>query len=350
MAKKEKIIVLTGGGTAGHIMPNLALVDELKQHFDKIYYIGSNGMEKEIIEKTDIPFYQINATKFVRKISFKTFLIPFKLLKSISEAKKILKKLHPDVIFSKGGFVSVPVCIAGKKLKIKVVSHESDLSMGLANKIILHYANAMCTSFKETSLKNKKCIYTGSPIRKSIFNGNKQNVLNKANFNSQKSTVLFMGGSLGAKAINDVVFNNIDELTKRYNVLHITGKSDKNIKKQGYYKVNFTNDIQDFFACSDICVTRSGANTIFELASLKKPMLLIPLPKGNSRGDQVENAENFKKHNIANVLPQSNLNLTNLIYEIEKTLKDKEKLYKNMQNLHFESANERIIKVILNQL
>lgn len=350
MLKKEKTIVLTGGGTAGHIMPNFALIDELKKHFHNIYYIGTNGMEKEILKKTDIPFYEISATKFIRKISLKTFLIPFKLLKSIKEAKKILKKLQPDVIFSKGGFVSVPVCIAGKKLKIKVVSHESDLSMGLANKIILHYANVMCTSFKETSLKNKKCVYTGSPIRKSIFEGNKQNVLTKTKFDTQKPTVLFMGGSLGAKAINDIVFENIDILTEKYNVLHITGKIDKNIKKDGYYKVKFTNEIQDFFACCDVCVSRSGANTIFELASLKKPMLLIPLPKGNSRGDQVENAENFKKNNIANVLPQSNLNITNLIYEIEKTLRDKDKFSINMQKMNLDKTNEMIVKIILNQI
>lgn len=346
----KKSIVLTGGGTAGHIMPNIALIEKLKENFENIYYIGTNGMEKDICKKNNIIFYEINATKFVRKLSFKTLAIPFKLLKSIRQSKQLLKKLQPNIIFSKGGYVSIPVCIAGKKLNIPVISHESDLSVGLANKIILKYSNALCTSFKETAKYNKKCIYTGSPIRHEIFNGNKQNIFNKFDYNKNKKTILFIGGSLGATAINNIVYENIDKLTNKYNVLHISGKYGKELKHNGYLQVQFSDKIQDFFDACDVCVSRSGANTIFELASLQKPMLLIPLPKGNSRGDQVENALNFKNNNIANILLQEDLNINTLLEQIDITINQKDKLISNMKKLDLKNANDKIIKIILNQI
>ena len=347
---KKKTIVLTGGGTAGHIMPNIALLPYLKEHFDNIYYIGTNAMEKDIAKKNNIPFYEINATKFVRKISLDTFLIPFKLLKSICQAKKLLKKLKPDVIFSKGGYVSIPVCIAGKKLKIPVVSHEYDLSMGLANKIILKYANVVCTSFESTSTTNKKCVFTRSPVRNQIFKGNKQNIIKKFDYDQTKKTVMFMGGSLGATAINEAVYRSINELTNLYNVLHISGKNGKKITAKNYYQVLFTDNIEDFFDLCDVCVCRSGANTIFELASIQKSMLLIPLPKGNSRGDQVENAKIFEKNKLANVLLQENLNQKNLLESIEKTLKNKTTYSANLQNLDLKNANNKIVDIILKQI
>ncbi|MBO5884724.1 MAG: undecaprenyldiphospho-muramoylpentapeptide beta-N-acetylglucosaminyltransferase [Clostridia bacterium] len=346
----KKSIVLTGGGTAGHIMPNIALLDKLKENFENIYYIGTNGMEKEICNKNDINFYEISAPKFVRKLSFKTLSIPFKLIKSIHQCKQILKQIKPDVIFSKGGYVSIPVCIAGKKLNIPVISHESDLSIGLANKIILKYSNVLCTSFKETANYNKKCVYTGSPIRQDIFNGNKKNVLEKFNYDKNKPTILFIGGSLGSTAINNIVYENIDKLASIYNVLHISGKHGKPLTHNGYYQVSFSDKIQDFFAACDICISRSGANTIFELASLQKLMLLIPLPKGNSRGDQVENALNFKNNNLANVLMQEDLDINNLLKQIDKTFKQKDYFISNMQKLDLKNANNKILKIILNQM
>lgn len=344
---KTKTIVLTGGGTAGHIMPNMALINELKKHFDKIYYIGTNGMEKNIVKDYNIPFFEIEANKFERKLSFNLIKLPFKLLKSINQAKKILKQLKPDVIFSKGGYVSVPVAIAGKKLKIPVISHESDLSMGLANKIISHYAKRICVSFPVTTKQNKKCVYTGSPVRKEIFEGNSQNVLKDCNFESTKPIILFVGGSLGAKAINDFVIENIDNLTKKYNVLHIGGKNATLSNKKNYYRVKFASNIQDYFCACDIAITRSGANTIFELCAISKPMILIPLPKGNSRGDQVENAEYFKSMNLSNVLFQDKLNFTNLVYEIENTLKHKQIFVQNMKKLELKNVNKKIVDIIL---
>ena len=343
----KKSIVLTGGGTAGHIMPHIALLPELKKNFDQIFYIGTNGMEKEIIKKQNIPFYEITATKFVRKISPKTFLIPFKLLKSIYQAKKILKKLNPCIVFSKGGYVSVPVAIAAKKLKIPVVTHESDLSLGLANKIIAHYANVVCTTFEKTVNQNKKCVFTGSPIRKEIFEGNKQNIINQFDYDKSKPTILFMGGSLGAKALNDIVEKEILKLTDKFNILHLTGKDYKKIKAKNYYNLPFCNNIQDLFDLCDVCVCRSGANTIMELLAIQKPMILVPLPKGNSRGDQVENAKEFEDKNLARVLPQDKLNYTNLLYEIQKTLENKQKYIQNMQKLNIKNANKKIIEILI---
>lgn len=344
---KKKSIVLTGGGTAGHIMPNIALVFELKKHFDNIYYIGTNAMEKNIVQKNNIPFFEIKAYKFTRKFSFKLFLLPIQILKSVNQAKIILKDLRPDVIFSKGGYVSVPVAIAGKKLGIPVVTHESDLSMGLANKIIAKYSKYVCLSFCDTKKQNKKFVYTGSPIRKEIFSGNGQKIIEKCNFDKNLPCILFIGGSLGAKAINDFVFENLDKLTKKYNILHQTGKNYKEINKKNYKSVQFAPNIQDYFSACDIAISRSGANTIFEFCSIKKPMILIPLPKGNSRGDQVENAKYFESKQLCYVLEQSKLNFENLTTLIDKTLKNKQFFINNMQKLNTESANKKIVEIIL---
>lgn len=202
--KNMKTIVLTGGGTAGHVIPNLALVDDLSTHFDKIYYIGTNAIEKQLTLKNPlIKFKEISAVKLIRKPTPKNLLIPFKLASSIHEAKKILNEIKPSIIFSKGGFVSVPTVIAARLLKIPVISHESDLSMGLANKIIYHFSDLMLTSFETTAIGKKKCIFVGSPIRDSIFEGDKAKT--KIFFPTQKPVVMFFGGSLGAKTINNIV-------------------------------------------------------------------------------------------------------------------------------------------------
>lgn len=345
-----KTIILTGGGTAGHVMPNIALLPELKKHFNNIIYMGTNGIEKQIAESYNLPFCEISAAKLIRKSIFKNITLPFKLICSISQSKKILKKIKPDIVFSKGGFVALPVVIACKKLGIPVISHESDLSMGLANKIILKYATLVLTSFEITAKNKKKCLHVGSPIRQEIFNGDKQKAFEICGFkNTTKKTILFFGGSLGANAINQILVSCVKDLTKDYNIIHITGKNNKtNITESGYYEIEFTNDIQDFFALSDIVVSRAGANSLFELLALKKPMILIPLPKGNSRGDQVENAKYFAVKGYATVILQENLNKTMLI----KTIKDlnTKRLILNMQNTPYDNANKKIITQILRHI
>ena len=342
-------IILTGGGTGGHIMPNLALLPELRKHFSKICYIGSvGGMEKDILAKfKDVEYYEIPASKLVRKLTLKNLLLPFKVLKSICEAKKLIRQINPDVIFCKGGFVSVPVAVAGKKCKIPVISHESDISMGLANKIILHYAKACCVSFENTLDVSKKCIYTGSPIRPEIFDG-KKNYGEVLKLDKTKKTVMFFGGSLGAKQINELVVNNLDKLLKKYNVIHIVGKNgDDSIKKPNYVAMKFCGHIQDLFACSDLIVCRSGANSIFELLALKKNMLLIPLSKAESRGDQIENANYFKARGWANVLLSEDATNENFMAAIDSTMAHQEKRAQCFNGLTTNKANEKIVGIIL---
>ena len=341
-----KTIVLTGGGTAGHIMPNIALIPELKKHFDRIVYIGSkNGMEKDIIKKfSDIEFIEIETVKLIRKFTFKNLLIPIKLFKYINSCKKILKQIKPDIIFSKGGYVAVPVCSAGKSLRIKIISHESDFSFGLANKLILKKCNLMLTSFRETC-KNNKCIYTGSPIREEIFKGDKKNC--EVNFKKKQPTILIFGGSLGAKKINEVVFKSIDKL-KDYNIIHIVGKNNtKFIDKPNYFQKEFVDNIWDYFALSDLVVSRAGANSIFEILALKKPMLLIPLSKAQSRGDQIENANAFKRYGFASVLYEEELSPVSLKKSIDYLYRNKERYIKKMQEASSVPSNKLVIQKIL---
>ena len=345
-----KTIVLTGGGTGGHVIPHLSILPYIKKEFDNIYYIGSqNGIEKEIISRqTDIKYFEIPTVKFVRKLTPKNLLIPFKLLNSIKKTKKILKRLNPDAIFSKGGFVSVPVAIAGKSLKIPIISHESDLSFGLANKIIYKYCNKMCTTFEKTTQNKKKCIHTGAPIRQKLFNGNKENGYKLTNINKFRPTILFVGGSTGATTLNNIIYKTLPQLLKKYNVIHIVGKNkgNKNIIYKNYAQLEFVENIEDIFVISDIIVSRAGSNAIYEFLALKKPMLLIPLPKEQSRGDQIENAEYFASFNIAKVLKQENLTQTTLIKEINNLFNNKEQIISNMLNIKLKNGNEEIFKTI----
>ncbi len=343
-----KKIVLTGGGTGGHVVPHLSLIDTLKKDFE-IHYIGTNGIEKEIMKDTPVVYHTISAVKLERDKKLKNLLLPFKLLASISSCKKILKKIKPDIIFSKGGFVSLPVVIAGKSRKIKIISHESDLTIGIANKIIYKYSDVFCTSFEDTAKGLKKAVVTGCPIRKDIFNGSITRGKNITKFNNNKKTLLFMGGSTGAKAINDCVIDSLDLLLKDYNIINIVGKNKGNdIKKPGYLQLEYVKNIEDIFAVTDFIISRAGANAIFEFVALKKPTLLIPLPKGASRGDQVENANNFKQKGLVNVLFQENLNSTTLVSEIKKLEKDKDTLIKNMTNFKYKNGSENILKEIYN--
>ena len=345
-----KKIVLTGGGTGGHVIPHLSILEDIKKSFDKICYIGSqNGIEKEIISKEkDIEYFSIPTVKFIRKLTYKNLLIPFKLISSINKTKKILEEIRPNIIFSKGGFVSVPVVIAAKKLHIPIISHESDLTMGLANKIIYKYCDKMCTTFEKTSKNKKKCVYTGSPIRETLFNGNTEKGYELTKFKEKKPTILFVGGSTGAKTLNEIAYKTLPILTKKYNIIHIVGKNKKNesISYNNYKQFEFVENIEDIFAISDIVVSRSGSNAIYEFLALKKPMLLIPLPKEQSRGDQIENANYFKELNIAKVLEQKELTTNTLIKEIETLFKNKEKYISNMEKIKFENGNKKIIEVI----
>lgn len=344
----KKKIVLTGGGTAGHITPHLALLDYLKRDFD-CYYIGSkNGMENQIISPL-MPFYQIETVKLKRKFDLSNLLIPFKLIKGVCQAKKILKKIKPNVIFSKGGFVAVPVVLAAHQLKIPIITHESDLTMGLANKLIKNKCKFVCTSFESTSKNLKNGIYSGSPIRREIFNGNKQNIIKNYTFDPSKPNLVFIGGSLGSQNINNAVKKSLDTLLKKYNILHIVGKNniDKSINKKHYEQLEFIKNVQDAFEFADVVITRGGSNALFELLAIKKPMLIIPLSKQESRGDQVDNAKYFENKGFANVLFEENLNSKTLVEKINQTYDERRKYISNMKQ-DCVNGTKKIIQIIKN--
>lgn len=341
-------IVLTGGGTAGHVMPHLALLPYLKKNFENVYYIGSeNGMEKSIIEKTGIEYFSVPCAKLVRSFTVKNFKIPFTLFHGIKKSGKILDELKPDVIFSKGGYVSLPVVIAAKKRNIPVIAHESDYTVGLANKISARYCEKVLTAFPETAKTLKNGVHVGLPLRRSIFTANKADSLKNFGLSGKKPVILITGGSLGASAINSALRTALDKILPNFDVLHVCGKSNlSGLDKKGYVELEFTDKMDMALCAADLCVSRAGANTVFEMASLAKPMLLIPLPKGISRGDQILNAEYFKKIGLCDVLYQENLSPNSLIDAINSLYKKRRTLLDNFKSAPVKDASEKIAAIL----
>lgn len=342
-----KSIVLTGGGTAGHCVPCLALLPKLKKNFDNVYYIGSKtGIEKQLVEKLNLPYYSIPSTKLVRKITVKNLTIPFVFLDAVKKAEKLLTELNPDVIFSKGGYVALPVVISAHKLGIPVVTHESDFTLGLANKVASKYCEYILTSFIETAEKIDNGIYTGSPLREELFNGKKE-FLDKCNFAVKKPILLILGGSLGSKAINSVVRESLTELLKTFNVIHICGKGNKSLtKKDGYKQFEFVDNMQDVYLACDVAVSRAGANATFELYALAIPTLLIPLPKASSRGDQIQNAEYYKKLGAFDILYQEKLTRESFLYSVTELYKNRYDYKNRMTSNPLPDANTKIVNIL----
>lgn len=345
-----KKIVFTGGGTGGHIMPNLSIIENLQDKY-KIYYFGTNGMEKDILKNyPKVTFVEIPAVKFIRSLNLRNLAIPFRLIKSISECKKKLKEISPNIIFSKGGFVSVPVCLAGQRLKIPTITHESDITMGLANKIIAKKANLVCCSFEQTAKKFRdNAIYSGSPIRPQIYLGQKEKVIKKHNLDTQKPIILVTGGSSGAQAINNIIWNNWGLLTQKYTLIHLVGKdkTNNNFKNtKNYIQIEFTSHIEDYFATADLVISRAGSNTIFELLALKKPMLLIPLSKKSSRGDQILNAKDFKSKGYCEYILEEDLSKELLISTIDKMLVNQKIYISKITNAPTPDGTQKIIAQI----
>ena len=342
-------IILTGGGTAGHCTPHLAILPYIKNDFDKIYYIGSkNGIEKDIIKNEQIPYYSVPCAKLKRNFSFDNLKIPFTVISGIKQAGILLDKLKPDVVFSKGGFVSIPTVIAASKRKIPVISHESDYTIGLANKLTSKYCKKILTTFPETAKHIKHSEYVGAPIRKSLFSVDKSEALKTFGFKEEKPILLITGGSQGAVAINDALRKSLANLLARYNVIHICGKNNllKEKTPTGYFQAEFLSNIEQAFAVADVCVSRSGSNTLFELMSLQIPCVLIPLPKGASRGDQILNAEYFQKLGLAYVLDQSVLTPESLCFAINATYANRFNIKRNFSNHPISDASRQISRII----
>lgn len=349
-------IIMTGGGTAGHVTPNLALVPTLRENGFEIKYIGSkDGIEKEIITGENISYYEISSGKLRRYFDIKNFTDPFKVMRGTMQAFRIMNKEKPDVVFSKGGFVAVPVVIAASMKKIPVIAHESDITPGLANKLSAPFCDKLCVTFKDSLkyIKDSKGVYTGSPIRKEIFEGDKEKGKKICGFADSKEIILIMGGSLGSKVINDSLRENLEELLKEFNIIHICGKGniEESLKsKKGYVQFEYVkNELPHLMKACDYIISRAGANSIFEFLALNKPTLLIPLSKRASRGDQILNAISFKKDGYALVLEEEEIekDKKSLIKNVRDLKENKNLLIKNMKESKANEGTSKIVSLIL---
>ncbi len=321
----SKKIILTGGGTAGHVTPNMALIPKLQELDYEIVYMGSyDGIEKKLMEDFDIPYYGIATGKFRRYFDPKNFSDPFRVIKGMAEARKYLKEIKPDVLFSKGGFVSVPVVRAAYSLGIPCIIHESDMTPGLANKLCIPVAKKVCCNFPETFsfLPANKAVLTGSPIRQELTTGSKEAAYQLCGFDSSKPVIMVVGGSLGSAAVNQAVRDVLPELLKDFQVVHLCGKEKVDnllLTTPGYKQFEYIkSEMKDIFAMADIVISRAGANAISELLALRKPNILIPLPSTSSRGDQILNAKSFESQCFSIVIDEDDLTSKVLLEKIQE--------------------------------
>lgn len=347
-----KTIVLTGGGTAGHVTPNLALIPSLRREGWEVEYIGSHqGIEKDLVTKEGIPYHGISSGKLRRYISKENVKDPFKVMKGYFEARTLLRKIKPKVVFSKGGYVTVPVVLAAGHLGIPVIIHESDMTPGLANKIAIRGAKTVCVNFEETlKYVGKKGVLTGSPIRQELFKGDKKKVAELCGFKETRPTLLMMGGSLGAAKVNKVLREAVPSLTKKYNIIHICGKGNLDaslLSTEGYKQFEYVSEeLPHLFAATDIMLSRAGANAICEIIALNIPALFVPLSQAASRGDQILNAAAMQKKGYADVLQEEELTREKLIQKLNELYKNKERYINTMKEATKISGIDRIMQEI----
>lgn len=338
MEKKMKRIILTGGGTAGHVTPNIALLPALKKAGYEITYMGSyDGIEKKLISDFDIPYVGVSTGKFRRYLDIKNFTDPFRVIKGCSEAKRFMKEYKPDVVFSKGGFVSVPVVRAAASLGIPCIIHESDMTPGLANRLCISAATKVCCNFPETIrlLPKDKAVLTGSPIREELSQGNKLIGLDMCGFTANKPVIMVIGGSLGAANVNKAVRDALPKLLKDFQIVHLCGKDKMDnllLTTPGYKQFEYIkSELKDLFAMADIVISRAGANAICELLALKKPNILIPLPASSSRGDQILNAQSFEAQGFSIVISEDDLLTDLLVDKVHELYLNRQSYYDTMR-------------------
>ncbi|MBO4901798.1 MAG: undecaprenyldiphospho-muramoylpentapeptide beta-N-acetylglucosaminyltransferase [Lachnospiraceae bacterium] len=348
-----KKIILTGGGTAGHVTPNIALLPALREAGYEVQYIGSyEGMEKSLIADYDIPYHGISSGKLRRYFDLKNFTDPFRVIKGFFEAKKLIRETAPDVVFSKGGFVAVPVVLAAGLRKIPVIIHESDMTPGLANKLCFSSAAKICCNFPETmeNLPAGKAVLTGCPIRAELKEGDADRARSFCKITGDKPVILIMGGSLGAANVNAVIRRNLPELLSRFTLIHLCGKEklDKTLlNTPGYVQFEYIKDeLKDLFALSDLVISRAGANAICELLYLQKPNLLIPLSKNASRGDQVLNARSFEKQGFSMVLEEEEITDERFLQTVSDLYENRDTYVRAMQASAQGDAVSTILKLL----
>lgn len=340
-------ILFCGGGSAGHVVPNLALMNELR-YSHKLGYMGTGGMEKELVGKAGYPFFQVDCPKLVRKFTLKNLKIPFELHAALKKAKGVLEEEKPDLVFSKGGFASYPAVWAAHKLKIPVFTHESDLSAGLCTKMIAKKCERVFTSFPETAERFQNGLCVGSPIRKEILGGERTRARKKYGFVREKKPVLLvLGGGSGSKTINEALRSVLPDLLPRFYVLHLCGKGNAiSFPSDEYVQREFESDMGSAYACADVVAARAGSNTVFELLALKKPSLFIPLEK-SSRGDQLQNALYFEQKGLCKILREVDLenHAEALLDAVNDAFQD-ESLRATLNSSDYKSGTPRILEFI----
>ena len=348
-----KKIILTGGGTAGHVTPNLALLPSLRKEEFEIHYIGSyNGIERRLIEDAGIPYDGISSGKLRRYFDIKNFSDPLRVLKGYGQAKRLMKQYRPDIVFSKGGFVSVPVVLAAKHYKIPVIIHESDMTPGLANKICIPAAQKVCCNFPETLnyLPKDKSVLSGSPILEELLTGDRLSGLQYAGLSANRPVILVIGGSLGSVTVNHAVRSILPKLLSQFQVIHICGKGNLDeslIGTSGYVQYEYVDKpLRHLFAAADLIISRAGANSICEILALRKPNILIPLSAAASRGDQILNANSFAKQGFSTVLEEEVLTSDTLYQAVSDTYKKRTAFIEAMEKSTLNNAVETIMNLI----
>ena len=347
----KKTIVFTGGGTAGHVTPNLALIEKLDRAEWDIHYIGTSGMEKALVEPVEgVTYHEIDSGKLRRYLSLKTLTMPIHVQKGYHQAKRILKAIKPDVVFSKGGYVSVPVVAAARGL-CPILTHESDYTPGLANRIDARYADRVLVTFSDTVplVKGGKGVHTGTPIRPELYRGDRQKALAFTGLSGTKPVLLVTGGSLGAQSVNVAVREALPTLLNTFDVVHLCGKGklDESIDRPGYVQYEYISEqMADLFALADVVCSRAGANAVFELLALKKPMLLLPLSGASTRGDQELNANYFKTRGYAKVLFADEVNAESIANELLDLYQNRERYLAAMQSAEGVDGTEAILNLI----
>lgn len=348
-----KKIVLTGGGTAGHVTPNIALIPELQKQGYEVHYIGSyDGIESRLIADLGIPYYGISSGKLRRYIDIKNLSDPFKVLKGYGQARRLLKQIKPDIVFSRGGFVSVPVVVAAKSRHIPCIIHESDMTPGLANKICIPCAQRVCTNFPETikHIPAQKAILTGSPIRQELFHGDKKKGLEFCDFDDKKPVILIIGGSLGSVRVNEAVRAILPQLLEKYQVIHLCGKGkidDALMNLTGYVQFDYIKEeLCDLMAAADVVISRAGANAICEILALRKPNILIPLSAQASRGDQILNAASFEKQGYSIVIQEEDITNEKMLTAVNDAYDNRAKYVKAMERSQLNNSIEKIVELV----
>ena len=352
---KQPVVVLTGGGTAGHVSVNQALIPEFLGKGYSVHYIGSHeGIEKELIGKghPEVVYHAIQSGKLRRYFSMKNFTDPLRVGAGTLQALAILRKVKPEIVFSKGGFVSVPVVMAAKMARIPVVIHESDVTPGLANKLALPFASQIFTVFEQTLqyVPEAKASCTGPIIRPELFAGSRDEGLRMTGFDPSKPIFIIMGGSQGSAVLNKAIREELPALLEQYQIIHLCGKGnvDEELAVAGYVQYEYVTDgLPDLLAASDYAVSRAGSNAIFELRAIRKPMLLVPLAASKSRGDQILNADYFTSKGLALQITEEQFEAQPVAEQFDRLVNEKARLLSNIESTAEPKTPEKMAELIL---